>query len=102
MHVDRASVYRARAAARRLTASLRPVTVRRRPPLAFSDVERQRVLDTLNSDRFAESSPRQTYATLLDEGVCLGSVRTMYRLLAGCDLVRERRNQLTHPVYSKP
>lgn len=60
------------------------------------------MLDTLNSDRFADSSPRQTYATLLDEGVYLGSVRTMYRLLAGCDQVRERRNQLTHPVYAKP
>ena len=78
------------------------MTVRRRPPLAFSDAQRQRVLDALNSERFAECSPRQAYATLLDEGVYLGSVRTMYRLLAGCDLVRERRNQLTHPVYSKP
>jgi putative transposase len=102
MNVDRASVYRARAAARRLIAPLRPVTARCRPPLAFSIPERQRVLDTLNSDRFAECSPRQTYATLLDEGVYLGSVRTMYRLLAGCDQVRERRNQLTHPAYTKP
>ena len=102
MNVDRASVYRARAAARRLIAPLRPVTARCRPPLALSIPERQRVLDTLNSDRFAECSPRQTYATLLDEGVYLGSVRTMYRLLAGCDQVRERRNQLTHPAYTKP
>ncbi len=102
MNVDRASVYRARAAARRLIAPLRPVTARCRPPLALSIPERQRVLDTLNSDRFAECSPRQTYATLLDEGVNLGSVRTMYRLLAGCDQVRERRNQLTHPAYTKP
>ena len=60
------------------------------------------MLDTLNSDRFADSSPRQTYATLLDEGVYLGSVRTMYRLLAGCAQVRERRNQRVHPVYTKP
>ena len=95
-------MYRARAAARRLIAPLRPVTARCRPPLALSIPERQRVLDTLNSDRFAECSPRQTYATLLDEGVYLGSVRTMYRLLAGCDQVRERRNQLTHPAYTKP
>jgi len=102
MNVDRASVYRARAAARRLIAPPRPVTARCRPPLALSIPERQHVLDTLNSDRFAECSPRQTYATLLDEGVYLGSVRTMYRLLAGCDQVRERRNQLTHPAYAKP
>ena len=102
MNVDRSAVYRVRAAARHLFAPQRPVAVRCRPPLAFSDAERQRVLDTLNSERFAECSPRQTYATLLDEGVYLGSVRTMYRLLAGCDQVRERRNQLTHPAYTKP
>ena len=35
-------------------------------------------------------------------GVYLGSVRTMYRFLAACDQVRERRNQLTYPVYTKP
>ena len=102
MGVDRSRVYRARAAARHLMAPLRPPTVRCRPPLAFSDAERLRVLDTLNSERFGDCSPRQTYATLLDEGVYLGSVRTMYRLLAGCDQVRERRNQLTHPCYTKP
>ena len=102
MNVDRAAVYRARAAARHLHAP-QPVPLPRcRPPLAFSEVEKLRVLDTLNSERFADCSPRQTYATLLDEGVYLGSVRTMYRLLAGCDQVRERRNQLVHPVYSKP
>ena len=102
MNVDRAAVYRARAAARHLHASRPAPLPRCRPPLAFSEVEKLRVLDTLNNERFADCSPRQTYATLLDEGVYLGSVRTMYRLLAGCDQVRERRNQLVHPVYSKP
>ena len=102
MNVDRAAVYRARAAARHLHAPRPARLARCRPPLAFSDIERQRVLDTLNSERFADCSPRQTYATLLDEGAYLGSVRTMYRLLAGCDQVRERRDQLTHPVYAKP
>ena len=102
MNVDRAAVYRTRAAARHLHAPRPAPLPRCRPPLAFSEVEKLRVLDTLNSERFADCSPRQTYATLLDEGVYLGSVRTMYRLLAGCDQVRERRNQLVHPVYSKP
>ncbi len=102
MNVDRAAVYRARAAAQHLHAPRRALVAPCRPPLAFSEVERLRVLDTLNSERFADCSPRQTYATLLDEGVYLGSVRTMYRLLAGCDQVRERRDQLTHPVYAKP
>lgn len=102
MNIDRSAVYRIRTAARHLAAPRQAPFARCRPPLAFSDTERQRVLDTLNSDRFADSSPRQTYATLLDEGVYLGSVRTMYRLLAGCAQVRERRNQLVHPVYAKP
>ena len=42
------------------------------------------------------------HATLLDEGRYLGSVRTMYRLLAANGGCRERRNQLTHPAYAKP
>ena len=102
MSIDRCAVYRALDAARRLIAPLRVLIARPAPPLAFSHGERQRVLDTLNSERFADCSPRQTYATLLDEGIYMGSVRTMYRLLAGCDQVRERRNQLRHPAYTKP
>ncbi len=94
MDVNRSAVYRARTRARRLVTSRPSLTARSRSALAFSDAERQRVLDTLNSECFADCSPRQTYATLLDEGMYLGSVRTMYRFLKGCDQVRERRNQL--------
>jgi putative transposase len=75
---------------------------RPRPPLALDPHENQLLLDTLNSERFADTAPAAVHATLLDEGRYLGSVRTMYRLLAingGC---RERRNQLTHPAYTKP
>lgn len=75
---------------------------RARPPLALDIAERQVLLDTLNGERFVDTAPAAVHATLLDEGRYLGSVRTMYRLLAihgGC---RERRNQLTHPAYTKP
>jgi putative transposase len=102
MNIDRSLVYRQRAAARHLVAQPAPPRARPRPPLALSELERWCVLDALNSERFANCSPRQTYATLLDEGVYLGSVRTMYRLLAGADQVRERRRQLTHPSYTRP
>jgi putative transposase len=102
MNIDRSLVYRQRTAARHLVAQPVPPRGRPRPPLALSDIERWCVLDALNSERFANCSPRQTYATLLDEGVYLGSVRTMYRLLAGADQVRERRRQLTHPSYTRP
>ena len=60
------------------------------------------VLDQLNSDRFADQSPRQVYSKLLDEGDYLCSVRTMYRILEENQSTRERRNQLKHPDYQKP
>ena len=49
-----------------------------------------------------DQAPAQVYATLLDEGHYLCSIRTMYRLLDQHDQVRERRNQLSHPTYQKP
>jgi len=60
------------------------------------------LLDTLNSERFVDTAPAAVHATLLDEGRYLGSVRTMYRLLAINSGCRERRNQLVHPAYAKP
>ena len=47
----------------------------------------------LNSEQFVDQSPREVYATLLDEGVYLCHWRTMYRILSEHDEVRERRNQ---------
>ncbi len=49
-----------------------------------------------------DCSPAEAWATLLDEGRYLCSERTRYRVLAGEGEVRERRDQLTHPTYSKP
>lgn len=60
------------------------------------------VLGILHSDRFVDQTPYEVYATLLDEGSYLCSVSTMYRILAQEGEVRERRNQLSHPVYQKP
>jgi len=60
------------------------------------------VKETLNSTRFVDRTPAEVYATLLDEGRYLCSIRTMYRLLADDDQVRERRNQLRHPSYVRP
>ena len=76
--------------------------VRPRPPLALDPHERQALRATLNSERFADTAPAAVHATLLDEGRYLGSVRTMYRLLAADGGSRERRNQLVHPAYAKP
>jgi putative transposase len=65
-------------------------------------LENKALLDTLNSARFVDTAPAAVHATLLDEGRYLGSVRTMYRLLARTGGSRERRNQLVHPAYTKP
>ena len=40
--------------------------------------------------------------TLLDEGQYLCAERTIYRILAANQPVRERRNQRSHPCYTKP
>jgi len=76
---------------------------RPRPPLALSDEERQGVLDLLHSERFRDMAPHQVYATLLDDGTYLCSIRTMYRLLLdNHGLVKERRRHVNHPNYKKP
>jgi len=93
--VPRSSLYRARYA--KPTAKPRP-----RPERALSQAEKAAVRQELNSERFWDSSPRQVYATLLDEGTYLCHWRTMYRILDEYTEVRERRNQLQHPDYTKP
>lgn len=71
-------------------------------PRALAPAEKEIVRQALNSDRFADQAPREVFATLMDEGTYLCSWRTMYRILDGNKEVRERRNQLHHPNYTKP
>ena len=83
--------------------STTPSTIVNRPHRrALSDREKAEVKSVLYSERFVDKSPYQVYATLLDEGRYLCSVRTMYRILAEDHASRERRNQLRHPNYVKP
>jgi len=60
------------------------------------------VRDVLNAERFADCTPREVYATLLDAGLYHCSWRTLYRILAAHAEVRERREQARHPSYTKP
>jgi putative transposase len=76
--------------------------VRPMPPLALSPYEHQKVLDTLHEERFVDKAPQEVYAALLDGSTYLCSVRTMYRVLEAHKEVKERRNQLRHPIYTKP
>jgi putative transposase len=95
--VSRATHYRRSAPRRHGPPAPRPV-----PARALSGDERTAVLETLHSERFVDTSPGAVVATLLDEGTYLASERTMYRILAAADEVRERRHQLRHPAYAKP
>ena len=56
----------------------------------------------LDSDEFCDLAPAQVWADLLDDGIYLCSVPTMYRLLRARDEVRERRRQARHPATVKP
>jgi putative transposase len=56
----------------------------------------------LHCERFCDQAPREIYAILLSEGVYLGSVSTMYRLLRDHQEVKERRNQRKHRRFVKP
>lgn len=94
--VSRATYYRRAAPA--TTREPRPD-----PPLKLSKAEADEVVEVLNSERFMDQSPRQVWATLIDEDQrYLCSVRTMYRLLEARGEVRERRDQLRRPKYKKP
>lgn len=71
-------------------------------PRALIASEKDIVLEQLRSERFVDKAPAQVHATLLEEGVFLCSVRTMYRILEEYREVRERRAQLVHPKHAVP
>src|SRR3989454_6058122 len=85
---------------------------RRRPPRAapprrpsrraLGGAERATLRERWHTPRFVDPARGEVYATLLDEGTYLCSERTMHRLLAEHAEVRERRDQLGHPVYAAP
>src|SRR6185437_1102983 len=80
----------------------KPRAPRPLPQQALSPVERPVVLAKLHEDRFIDVAPTEIYAQLLDEGQHLCSIRTMYRVLAANEEVRERRRQRLHVPYAKP
>jgi len=75
---------------------------RRTPPRKLTDGERTTVLSVLNSETFQDEAVPAVYTKLLDDGICLCSSRTMYRILKAEKQVRQRRHDRTHPVYTKP
>ena len=76
--------------------------VRRHGPRALTTTEHATVLAVLHEPRFVDLAPAQVYAMLLDEGTYHCAERTMYRVLAAHDEVRERRAQRHGPIYAAP
>jgi putative transposase len=60
-------------------------------PAALTTEERIMVLDLLCSSEFCDDSPTQVFHKLLNRGVYVCSVRTMYRLLVDHGLAGDRR-----------
>lgn len=76
---------------------------RPRPPEhALSQQERRQVLHYLHHPEFVDLAPYEVYASLLDRGIYLCSIRTMYRILEAEGEVKERRNQRRHPKRLRP
>ena len=85
---------------RRRPTPARPV--RCAPVNALSPAERDRVLQLLDSSEFVDAAPAQIYAALLDQGVYVGSIATMYRILREHRQIRERRRLARHPARTRP
>ena len=62
-------------------------------PRALSDEERQRARHVLYSEAYHDQPPDEIYCDLLEQGEYIGSVRTLYRILAEDKATKERRKQ---------
>jgi putative transposase len=97
LSVSRASLYRDRR-----PPAPRVERVRAPSPRRLDEGERQRILDTLHTPEFVDQPPTEAYATLLGRGTYLGSIRTMYRVLAEAGESQERRPQRAPHTYATP
>jgi len=79
-----------------------PPAPRCSPANKLSDAEVDALLALMNSEDFVDLAPAQIWAILLDAGTYVASISTMYRVLRAQDLVRERRDQATHPTRARP
>lgn len=94
--LNRATYYRRRQPTASINRPPKP------SPRALKPEERTAVLDLLHSPQHIDEAPAEVYSGLLSEGRYLCSTRTMYRILASEEEVRERRNRARRPIYQKP
>jgi len=72
------------------------------PANKLSSIERSEILVLVNSPDFVDLPPIQIYAQLLDAGIYLGSISTIYRVLNQNKQVKDRRRQARHPARAVP
>ena len=72
------------------------------PANKLTPAERTHILRVANSPEFVDLPPSQIYAELLDSGVYLASISTIYRVLAENRQVKERRRLAPHPARATP
>lgn len=87
---------------RRRSPVLGPPAPRPVPPNKLTEAERTHILAVLRSEEYCDLAPAQVWARLLDDGIYLCSISTMYRVLREAGENRERRRQRTHPARKKP
>jgi len=89
-------------ATRRAAAPVVVGTARRPPANRLSAAERLEILAVLDAPRFVDLPPIQIWAQLLDEGIYLCSISTLYRILAEHAQLVERRRIARHPARTVP
>jgi putative transposase len=94
---SRATIYR-----RRRPFVPHPTPPRPAPANKLTEAERQHISAVLRSAEYCDLAPAQVWARLLDDGIYLCSISTMYRLLTVAGENRERRRQRTHPARKRP
>jgi len=72
------------------------------PANKLSSIERSKILAQVNSPDFVELPPIRIYAQLLDAGVYLSSISTIYRVLNQNKHVKDRRRQARHLARAVP
>jgi hypothetical protein len=93
----------ARSSLDRATARATPLLRQDRTPAnALTPAEKAWVLAALDSSEFVDAAPAQVYAGLLDQGLYVGSISTMYRILREHAQVVERRRLARHPARTRP
>lgn len=72
------------------------------PPNKLTDFEETRIIETCCNDRFIDMHPCQIVAILAEEGVYIGSERTIYRVLKRNKLLNHRERSRIPVKRAKP